>query len=276
MSDYYKDLKELRIEAGIELEEIHDRTKISLAALRAIESGEFNKLPHTYVRLFVRAYANEIGTDEDLALIELEKSLSKESMAKEVKKPNNKFLNLEQDTKKKIVAKIRPSLISAKNIRTDMVKGVALLSVLIFSIYIIRQINREEASKSPIIYPSDYEDEGAITNQVLQNDFDLFTESVQIMEEKSPFTLKVSTVERVWYKTKIDSLTFIEDILPSGDNRLYEFSDSLIVLFKYSKGLNLYLNGSSLNSFNSSSSPLRMIFSVVNKTITTQQFIPKS
>jgi len=276
MSDYYKDLKELRIEAGIELEEIHNRTKISLAALRAIESGEFNKLPHTYIRLFVRAYANEIGTDEDLALIELEKSLSKESMAKEVKKPNNKFLNLEQDTKKKIVAKIRPSLISAKNIRTDMVKGVALLSVLIFSIYIIRQINREEASKSPIIYPSDYEDEGAITNQVLQNDFDLFTESVQIMEEKSPFTLKVSTVERVWYKTKIDSLTFIEDILPSGDNRLYEFSDSLIVLFKYSKGLNLYLNGSSLNSFNSSSSPLRMIFSVVNKTITTQQFIPKS
>jgi len=276
MSDYYKDLKELRIEAGIELEEIHDRTKISLAALRAIESGEFNKLPHTYVRLFVRAYANEIGTDEDLALIELEKSLSKESIAKEVKKPNNKFLNLEQDTKKKIVAKIRPSLISAKNIRTDMVKGVALLSVLIFSIYIIRQINREETSKSPIIYPSDYEDEGAITNQVLQNDFDLFTESVQIMEEKSPFTLKVSTVERVWYKTKIDSLTFIENILPSGDNRLYEFSDSLIVLFKYSKGLNLYLNGSSLNSFNYSSSPLRMIFSVVNKTITTQQFIPKS
>ena len=276
MSDYYKDLKELRIEAGIELEEIHNRTKISLAALRAIESGEFNKLPHTYVRLFVRAYANEIGTDEDLALIELEKSLSKESIAKEVKKPNNKFLNLEQDTKKKIVAKIRPSLISAKNIRTDMVKGVALLSVLIFSIYIIRQINREEASKSPIIYPSDYEDEGAITNQVLQNDFDLFTESVQIMEEKSPFTLKVSTVERVWYKTKIDSLTFIENILPSGDNRLYEFSDSLIVLFKYSKGLNLYLNGSSLNSFNSSSSPLRIIFSVVNKTITTQQFIPKS
>ena len=95
MSDYYKDLKELRIEAGIELEEIHNRTKISLAALRAIESGEFNKLPHTYVRLFVRAYANEIGTDEDLALIELEKSLSKESIAKEVKKPNNKFLNLE-------------------------------------------------------------------------------------------------------------------------------------------------------------------------------------
>ena len=276
MSDYYKDLKELRIEAGIELEEIHNRTKISLAALRAIESGEFNKLPHTYVRLFVRAYANEIGTDEDLALIELEKSLSKESIAKEVKKPNNKFLNLEQDTKKKIVAKINPSLISAKNIRTDMVKGFALLSILIFSIYIIRQINKEEASKAPIVYPSDFEEEGPISKQILQNDFDLFTESVQIMEEQAPFTLKMATVERVWFKTKVDTLDFFEDILPSGDNRLYEFSDSLIVLFKYSKGLNLYLNGSILNSFKPSSNPLRVIFSSFNKTITTQQFVPKS
>ena len=80
----------------------------------------------------------------------------------------------------------------------------------------------------------------------------------------------------VWYKTKIDSLNFVEDILPSGDNRLYEFSDSLKVLFKYSKGLNLYLNGSSIKSFKSSSNPLQIIFSTVNKTVTTQQFIPKN
>jgi hypothetical protein len=97
-----------------------------------------------------------------------------------------------------------------------------------------------------------------------------------MMEEKSPLTLKIATVERVWYKIKIDTLSLIEDILPSGDNRLYEFSDSLTVLFKYSKGLNLYLNGSSLNSYKSTKNPLRIIFSSVKKTITTQQFVPKS
>jgi hypothetical protein len=157
-----------------------------------------------------------------------------------------------------------------------MVKGIALLSILIFSIYIIRQINKEEEARSPIVYPSDFEEEGPITGQILQNDFDLFTESIQIMEEKAPFTLKMATVERVWYKTKIDTLNFIEDILPSGDNRLYEFSDSLTVIFKYSKGLNLYLNGSLLNSYKSSPNPLRIILSSVNKTVITQQFVPKS
>ena len=300
MSDFYKELKELRVEAGINLEEIHSRTKISLEALRSIESGQFNKLPRTYIRLFVRAYANEIGADDAKALRELEKVLNKESIVDEDKESivdedkesivdegkesivdegkelYNRFKYLKQNTEKKIIDQIKPWSISAKNIRTDTVKGIALLSILIFSIYIIRQINKEEASKALILYSSDFEEEGPMTNQILQNDFDLFAESVQIMEEKVPLTLKIATVERVWYKIKIDTLILIEDILPSGDNRLYEFSDSLTVLFKYSKGLNLYLNGSSLNSYKSTKNPLRVIFSSVKKTITTQQFVPKS
>lgn len=276
MSSFYKDLKELRKESGIDLEEIHNRTKISLEALRAIESGKFNELPQTYIRLFVRAYANEIGADENSTLTELDKLLSGKSNVDSQTELKKSYQEIKKVAEKKDVDQIKPSSATSKNIRTDTLKGFALLSILIFSIYTIRQINKEEASKALIVYPSDFEEEGPITNQILQNDFDLLSESIQMMEEQAPYTFKMATVERVWYKTKIDTLTFFEDILPSGDNRLYEFSDSLIVLFKYSKGLNLYLNGSLLNSFKSSSNPLRIIFSSFDKTVTIQQFIPKN
>ena len=276
MSSFYKDLKDLRINSGIDLEEIHNRTKISLDALRAIESGQFDELPQTYIRLFVRAYANEIGADENSTLIELDKILAGKSKVDSHTKSNKTYQEIKKVAERKDIDQIKPSSATSKNIRTDMVKGFALLSILIFSIYIIRQINKEEASKAPFVYPSDFEEEGPITNQILQNDFDLLSETVQIMEKKAPFTFKMATAERVWYKTKIDTLTFFEDILPSGDNRLYEFSDSLIVLFKYSKGLNLYLNGSPLNSFKSSSNPLRIIISSFDKAVTTQLFIPKN
>lgn len=276
MSSFYKELKDLRIESGIDLEEIHNRTKISLEALRAIESGQFDELPQTYIRLFVRAYANEIGADENSTLSELDKFLSGKSKVDSQTESKKSYQEIKKVAEEKDIDQIKPSSVTSKNIRTDTVKGFALLSILIFSIYTIHQINKEEASKAPIVYPSDFEEEGPITNQILQNDFDLFSESIQIMEEQAPYTFKMATVERVWYKTKIDTLTFFEDILPSGDNRLYEFSDSLIVLFKYSKGLNLYLNGSPLNSFKSSSNPLRIIFSSFDKTVTTQQFIPKN
>ena len=278
MSNFFKELKELRKESGIEIEEIHNRTKISLQALRAIESGQFDQLPNTYIRLFVRAYANEIGADEDETLHELNKLIDDPLVAKkgpEKKSPIN-LKKTDQNEDAKVLDKIKQPSISVKNNRFDIIKGIVLVFTLIFSIYIIRQINKEEAAKSPISYPSEFEEEGPITNQILQNDFDLFTESVQILEENAPFTLKMATVERVWYKTKIDSLNFVEGILPSGDNRLYEFSDSLKVLFKYSKGLNLYLNGTSIKSFKPSSDPLQIIFSTVNKTVTTQQYIPKN
>ena len=103
MSDFYKELKELRLEEGIELEDIHNRTKISLAALRAIESGQFSQLPQIYIRLFVRAYANEIGADENQILKKLENSLSNESTTDKEKQPSNKPKEIIHGTEKKLI-----------------------------------------------------------------------------------------------------------------------------------------------------------------------------
>ncbi len=68
MAEFYKELKLIREEKGIELTKIHKRTKISLSALQAIEKGKFDQLPYTYVRLFLRAYALEIGANPEAAL----------------------------------------------------------------------------------------------------------------------------------------------------------------------------------------------------------------
>ena len=276
MSEFYKELKELRVERGIDLEEIHSRTKISVATLKAIEDGQFSQLPHTYIRLFVRAYALEIGADADDTLRRLERLLGNESG------PLNEKNDLEEDTLDKPVEneeEITDSSISsrtAKNMHIDMVKGILLVSVLIFAIYIIREINEEEAANAPISYPSEFEEEGPITDQMLQNDYDVIVESVQMMEAEAPYSLKVATAEKVWYQTRTDNLSPSDDVLPSGDNRIYEFTDSLDILFKHSESLNLYLNGSALNSFDSSSNPIRITLSSVDKTVTIQRFAPRS
>ena len=82
MNDFYKKLKSLREEKGIDLDKIHKRTKISLSALHAIEKGHFDQLPHTYVRLFLRAYAVEIGVDPEEALEDLEIYLGNKTIPK--------------------------------------------------------------------------------------------------------------------------------------------------------------------------------------------------
>ena len=283
MSEFYKELKELRLERKITLEEINNRTKISLEALKSIESGQFNQLPHTYLRLFIRAYATEIGADTELILSQLEKDLDDDSFSiklniDSIEKPQEHSTS--NDYEKKQLNTIDddqlPAKKSAKNIRSDMIKGITLIFILIFSIYIIRKINSEEAVKAPIILPSNYEEEGPVTKQILQSDFDILTESKQMMEAKSPFTLKIATSEKIWYGYNIDTLRYSDHVLPPGDNKLYAFTDSISVLFKHSKGLNLYLNGLRINSFDSESYPLRIIVSTINKTVIIQQFTPNS
>ena len=66
MASFYIELKELRKSKEISLDQIHQRTKINMRYLEAIEAGNFDILPIPYLRLFLRAYAKEIGGDANI------------------------------------------------------------------------------------------------------------------------------------------------------------------------------------------------------------------
>ena len=72
MAQFYKELKALRESRKISLEEISERTKINIQYLQAIESGDFSDMETPYLRLFLRAYAEEIGGDSQRSLEQLD------------------------------------------------------------------------------------------------------------------------------------------------------------------------------------------------------------
>jgi cytoskeletal protein RodZ len=66
MADVGTRLREAREGGGIPLRQIADRTKISVAALEALERGDMGRLPGgIFGRSFVRSYAAEVGLDPD-------------------------------------------------------------------------------------------------------------------------------------------------------------------------------------------------------------------
>ncbi|SUZ72076.1 uncharacterized protein METZ01_LOCUS24930 [marine metagenome] len=275
MSEFYTELKALRKQQDINLEEIHNRTKINLSYLEAIEEGRFDLLPHTYIRLFIRAYATEIGANPDEIVNNLENFLGNKTSAPKPKKDEH----LKEVEKTQSSDKDKTTLSqnhNAKNVRNETLKGIILVGILIFSIYIIRVINEEEATKTPLEYPSEFIEEGSITDQDLQNNFDILSEKIQELKSEPPYIFKLAAAERVWYRTKTDTLKPIENLIPSGDNRLYEFGQTFEILLKHTRGINLYLNGATLNSINSSSNPVRVTLSVADNTVTIQQFVPNS
>lgn len=76
MSDkklFYKRIKEKRKELGYSLEQISDNTKINVKFLRAIEEGNFKVLPQTYIKLFLKSYAQELNLNVQEILKDFEK-----------------------------------------------------------------------------------------------------------------------------------------------------------------------------------------------------------
>ena len=274
MTYFFKELKSIRTEKGIELEKIHKRTKISLSALHAIEKGMFDQLPYTYVRLFLRAYAVEIGVDPEETLNKLDIHLGNKNVTvKSHKEPvrniknEHKDLSNEENIKNKTVSK-RPSI----SIRSDIIKSIFVIGTLLFALYIILSINRDTEATNLRPFQSDYEEEGPISDQMLEQSYVKISETKQALKASSPFSVTLTTDQRLWYEIKTDDLLNSEQVLPVGDNHLHRFTDKINIKFNQTLGLNLYLNNSSLSILKSDIYPVRIIISTIDKTVTLQQF----
>ena len=88
---FYTQLKLQRKSQNICLSEISKKTKIRLEFLNAIEEGDFDAIPKVYIRLFLIAYAKEIGTNSKKTIEELEIYLyGKKTQIKNTIKKNEK------------------------------------------------------------------------------------------------------------------------------------------------------------------------------------------
>ena len=270
MKEFYLELKALRRKNKIDLEEIQNRTKIDLGYLKSIEKGQFDILPATYARLFLRAYVTEIGGNVEESLANFEHFQRK---AEKQDEPPA----VEQEKKPESI--LPPDLLlshrSPQKIRSDMIKGGILIIILIFSIYIIRSISAEEPSATGGLYSTYTLEEDGISDIQLTNDFDLLTNLTEQFRADPPFNIKLVASQRVWYRAKKDVDKIIENVLPAGDNRLYGFSDSINLLFNKSDGVSLYLNGSLLKNFKKSENPVFVSLSTETNTVTIKHYIPK-
>jgi cytoskeleton protein RodZ len=76
MDDLGARLKQVREERGLPLKDIATRTKISVAALEALERNDLSRLPGgIFGRAFVRAYALELELDPDKTVADFQASL---------------------------------------------------------------------------------------------------------------------------------------------------------------------------------------------------------
>ena len=109
LKNFASDLKEQREKANLSLQNIHQRTRIDVKFLEAIEEGKFDVIENVYLRAFIKSYTNAIGLDPDEALKNLDLarkgrlySLEKEQDEELIGTLNNVFKRIKECGEKNI------------------------------------------------------------------------------------------------------------------------------------------------------------------------------
>ena len=272
MAQFYKELKDLRLTQGIDLGELEKRTKINIKYLKAIEVGNFDILPVPYLRLFLRAYSEEIGGDSVRALEQLDSFLGT-AKAIIVSQP------LEKERKDKVIESSNENEVLSKSnrkLREDLTKGSLLLVIFIFSIFIIKKIFSEDSKAiigktGPVIMnPINVISDEQLITQFTE---DKFIE--ELIPAKPPFFMTLTAKEQTAVKIKQDSLPEYSKIIRSGmeiDLKGFVFQGEM--LFSNTKRLRARVNGIELEQISDYSHPIRLKVQSNPSSITVRWYKP--
>ena len=258
MAQFYKELKDLRESRGISIEEISERTKINIQYLQNIESGNFSEIDTPYLRLFLRAYAEEIGGDSQRALEQLDSFMGTNPPAK-LTNNNHDDERAEEISKVDFLKNFK----SNKNLRQDYILAIFFSFIFIFSIFVFKKIYNEESdaigtNNGPLIKQKIK----PLNNEDLIKDYVKDQNSQEMLPSglNPPFFVKFKTVEQIAYTFKNDTLPAVNNIINANrELDLNAFVEPSELIFTSTRGLTLFINGTELKQITGYQYPLKLI-----------------
>jgi cytoskeletal protein RodZ len=264
VKEFYENLKKKRNEKGISLEEIHQKSRLSLDYLIAIEAGRIEKLPAGYERIYLKRYAKEIGLDEaevlrDFDLMTGRLKQPETASAKEV--PSSPKAKKEPKEEKEETHISTPQ-ISTPDIR-DKVDNLNLdrihkifwigLAVVILAVaayftyqqYVVQQESRNLAIKE-ITISELLESTAPEKEQPSFTDADSPT-TTNIPSNLIPqLLLELRALERTWIREIVDSRDTTDYILPAGLSHSSQAVQQFQLLLGRADGVEIWLNGNNM------------------------------
>ena len=276
MAPFYEELKSLREKQGIDLEEIHNRTKINLETLQAIESGQFDILPTPYIRLFIKAYVIEIGGDTNETLNQLEHHLNlmgRESSGESKRKRIRKSSGLSPESDQKHLPP-KPS----RSLRSTLIKILPIVIIWFFAIIIFYKIyqvpENTDFSEQNIVNGTNYiSEEKLLTDYKLEKSDEKAILSIST-EITPPFSLKIIPSQSVEYLVKEDTLPSQQVVKKSGEVSTFLIERRLDILLNHTLGIKVTLNGEPLDDIASQPYPLRITLLSDPPILGTKYYIP--
>ena len=247
-----------------------------MESLQAIESGQFDILPTPYVRLFIKAYAIEIGGDTNETLNQLEHHLNlmgRESSLESKRKRTRRSSGPSPESDQKHLPP-KPS----RSLRSTLTKILPIVIIWFFALIIFHKIyqvpENTDFSEQSIVNETNYfSEEKLLSDYKLEKSDEKAISSIST-EITSPFSLKIIPSQSVECLVKEDTLPSQKFVKKSGEVSTFLIERRLDILLNHTLGIKVTLNGEPLDDIASQPYPLRITLFSDPPILGTKYYIP--
>jgi cytoskeletal protein RodZ len=240
LESFAAELKKTRIEKQVSLMDISASTRINLKFLEALEEGQFAMLPQTYVRAFIREYADAVGLDPKAALKKYDAIQPRQHADKEkdglTAPPSRPQVPAAQDFS------LKPILAFAR--QNALFVGFVLV-VAVFVVYLFRQTS--DANPPSTIAETPF-DNVVRENAAAQpgDEQPVSLPAVTRPAAVDSLSLVMTTTDSVWMTITLDDARTMEYLFPPGRRGSWTAKGSFTITIGNAGGARFVLNGKDL------------------------------
>jgi cytoskeletal protein RodZ len=278
VKEFYENLKKKRQKQNLTLEAIHERSRLPMAYLRAIEKGEIHKLPKAYEKMYLRRYAREIGLNPDEVIRDFE------LLRGNLTPPESNAAKQQSEGKKAPVVEPISSAVkeTIEEVDLDRVNNYfwPILIAMIFVIsgfFVYRYYFAESVTQPPQVREVSIDELLDKANpDTVENAADeaaeLSTgESSGQMPGQNNINLALQSLDRVWVRAVCDRIDTTEFILETGFSKSLTAKDSVELVIGRADALSINLNGETLAPLGEANQVARVLLTangIVRKRLT--------
>ncbi len=244
---FAEELKSIREEKKITLQQISSRTKIDIKFLRKIEESDFHVLPDLYIRAFLKEYLKNLEVD-------VEKYMKKFDLAKQglnsdtpAETPHQISQSSKQDTFSDIdeSSNNHSGLLDSHTVSkapADKIYyylgavGFCILLVVFIYFVFIRESSPEIVAETPY---EEYIEES-------KERFEIEKEKQIEQFANDSLNLSIATLGRVWIKVTSDSKVIQEGMVPENQKLSFRAGEEFRVVVGSAGLANISLNNKSI------------------------------
>jgi len=244
LEQFGEELKQIRLEKEISLMDISAETRISLKFLEAIELGQFQILPQTYIRAFLREYALMTGLNPNNVIQKYESARQESSSRKSDSIPPQQI----SPQGKTLVKDIKKKTFSLSPLQSNIAIG-SFIFIVVVLVAILANMNRSSSSNNSVEEVSFdrvvRESEAASIPRLITA-----SDSAQVFNtaHADSLRLEITTQDYVWINILIDGRVGGAYLFGPKRKRAWAAKERFVVTMGNAGGATFQLNGKDIGS----------------------------